>query len=150
LGGPPDTSQRTLTTGTYSAFNILTGLVGNVGFPGAAASDAYVFVTNTYKGEDTFLKQARNLTTEHRQFMATSRTGTCSGWTAKFTKLEARVRATVIPVTTTLVPSALAVSPTDGTPTSTCYLTGVGGPWGGWTQTLAQPSARIYSDRGHA
>lgn len=80
----------------------------------------------------------------------------CPGWTHRLTPPgfvpgpgtnDITVTAWSVPTTRLLVPANTPVGQPVVGPAAVCFLTGLGGPWGGLApRSNARPSARIYND----
>lgn len=121
---------------------IMSGFIGNIGFPGTETQlgrTGYVKVNNVGTPLRSLMHRRDETTVvNHRAFTAQAFTLTCPGWTPSYAVSTEQVTASSIPATKVLV--------SGGATTSRCFITGLGGPWGGWSPTFSQPSARIHTD----
>lgn len=119
-------------------FNFLSGIAGNVGFPDANTSSFPLVFVNNGQPQNA-LWNVRDVNSRWTAATVDALSFSCPGWTQKFSVKQAIVRSSsALGITRVIAPST--------GPASVCFLTGLGGPWGGWSRTAQQPSARIHAD----
>jgi hypothetical protein len=140
------TASRTLFPG-HDSINVLTGIDGNVGWPDTNLSSyPRVYVENAL--DQNHLWNVRDVNTRYTAMTDEAFSFSCPGWTQKFSTSSTVAGGSakeVIVHSTSTAPFTQVLVPNGGD-SNVCFLTGLGGPWGGWSRYAQQPSARIHTD----